>query len=124
MASCCSISSGTAPRTAPSGGSWRARRRSSPGRASPRSGCRLRTILDRTLVREQPARPDVILYSHRFLIDRFLSARRAYGFGEQEEYFDHPNTIGWTRLGTGEHPGAMAVVMTNGSAGDKWMNVY
>jgi alpha-amylase len=68
--------------------------------------------------------PDVVLYSHRFLIDRFLRARQQYGFGDQHDYFDHPNTVGWVRLGTQEHPGAMAVLMTNGSAGDKWMNTF
>ncbi|PMB48075.1 alpha-amylase [Fischerella thermalis CCMEE 5201] len=67
---------------------------------------------------------DVILYSHRFLIDKFLWTRRAYGYGEQHNYFDHPNTIGWTRLGNREHPGAMAVVMTNGADGNKWMNMF
>lgn len=40
------------------------------------------------------------------------------------DYFDHPNTIGWVRLGDAEHPGAMAVVMSNGADGEKWMNVY
>jgi len=66
----------------------------------------------------------VVLPSHRWLIDRFLWARQAYGFGDQHDYFDHPNTIGWTRLGNANHPGAMAVVMTNGSDGNKWMNVF
>jgi len=68
--------------------------------------------------------PPVKLYSHRFLIDRFMQARREYCFGDQQDYFDHPNTIGWARLGTAEHPGSMAVVMTNGSEGSKWMNMY
>ena len=67
---------------------------------------------------------DVILYSHRFLIDKFLWARKAYGYGDQHDYFDHPNTIGWTRLGTDDHPGAMAVIMTNGADGNKWMNMF
>lgn len=66
----------------------------------------------------------VILYSHRFLIDKFLFARIAYGFGDQHDYFDHPNTIGWTRLGNQDHPGAMAVVLSNGEAGYKWMNMF
>lgn len=66
----------------------------------------------------------VILYSHRFLIDKFLFARQAYGFGDQHDYFDHPNTIGWTRLGNQEHPGAMSVVLSNGEAGYKWMNMF
>ncbi len=67
---------------------------------------------------------DVILYSHQFLINKFLWARKAYGYGDQHDYFDHPNTIGWTRLGTREHPGAMAAVMTNGADGSKWMNMF
>lgn len=67
---------------------------------------------------------EVTLYSHRFLIDRFLRARREYGFGDQHDYFDHPSTIGWMRLGTAEHPGAMAVVLTNGTAGTKWMQTF
>jgi alpha-amylase len=66
----------------------------------------------------------VILYSHRWLIDKFLWVRRNYGFGDQHDYFDHPNTVGWVRLGDAEHPGAMAVVMSNGADGNKWMNVY
>jgi alpha-amylase len=65
----------------------------------------------------------VQLYSHQFLIDRFLAARRDYGYGAQVNYFDHPNTIGWTRLGDKQHPKAMAVVMSNGQNGYKWMNV-
>ncbi len=67
---------------------------------------------------------EVTLWSHQGLIDRFLQARHAYGYGEQEDYFDHPNTIGWLRLGDGEHPGAMAVVLSNGDAGSKWMNTF
>lgn len=66
----------------------------------------------------------VVLPSHRWLIDKFLWARKAYGFGEQQDYFDHPNTIGWTRLGNDQHPGSMAVVLSNGSDGYKWMNLF
>ena len=68
--------------------------------------------------------PPVVLYSHKFLIDKYLLARAQYGYGDQFDYFDHPNTIGWVRTGNGEHPGAMAVVMTNGSEGNKWMNMF
>ena len=65
----------------------------------------------------------VSLPSHRFLIDTFLQARRQYAYGPQYDYFNHPNTIGWTRLGDAEHPGGMAVVMSNGDDGWKWMEV-
>jgi len=61
--------------------------------------------------------------SHRFLIDRFLHARRNYSYGPQYDYFNHPNTIGWTRLGDETHPGGMAVLMSNGDDGWKWMEV-
>ncbi|MBD0372428.1 MAG: alpha-amylase, partial [Pyrinomonadaceae bacterium] len=65
----------------------------------------------------------VTLYSHRWLIDKFLQARHSHGYGEQLDYLDHPNTVGWTRLGDEEHEGAMAVLMSNGADGNKWMNV-
>jgi alpha-amylase len=65
----------------------------------------------------------VQLYSHKFLIDRFLDARQHYAYGEQLDYFDHPNTIGWTRLGNQAYPKAMAVVLTNSSNAYKWMDV-
>jgi alpha-amylase len=67
---------------------------------------------------------DIDLIDHSFLINRFLWARSAYGYGDQHDYFDHPNTIGWVRTGDAQHPGAMAVVMSNGSDGNKWMNVF
>jgi alpha-amylase len=63
------------------------------------------------------------LASHRVLIDRFLRARSKCAYGAQYEYFDHFNCIGWTRLGTPNHPRAMAVLMSDGDAGWKWMEV-
>jgi alpha-amylase len=64
------------------------------------------------------------LCSHRWMIDKFLQARRSHGYGEQEDYFDHPNSVGWTRLGDDGHRGAMAIVMSTGADGNKWMNVH
>ena len=66
---------------------------------------------------------DIVLQSHRSVLDRLLQARRDYAYGIQYDYFDHPNTIGWTRLGDLEHPASMAVIMGNGAAGTKWMEV-
>jgi alpha-amylase len=66
---------------------------------------------------------EIWLESHRWLIDKFLQARRDYAYGDQYDYFDHANTLGWTRLGDEEHPGGMAVVLTNGDNGRKWMEV-
>ena len=66
---------------------------------------------------------EIWLDSHQFLINKFLHARKTYGYGEQYDYFDHENTVGWTRLGDDEHPGGMAVVLSNGGDGTKWMEV-
>lgn len=66
---------------------------------------------------------EIWLDSHQWLIDKFLFARRTYAYGDQYDYFDHGNCIGWTRLGEDEHPGGMAVVLSNGDAGTKWMEI-
>ena len=66
---------------------------------------------------------DIVLESHRPILDRLLQARRDYAYGIQHDYFDHPNTVGWTRLGTQAHPKSMAVIMGNGDVGTKWMDV-
>jgi alpha-amylase len=63
----------------------------------------------------------ITMPSHRFLLDKFLYARRNFAYGPQYDYIDHPNTIGWTRLGDEIHNSAMAVLMSNGSDGYKWM---
>lgn len=66
---------------------------------------------------------EIWLHSHRWLIDKFLHARQNYAYGNQYDYFDDQNIIGWTRLGNSEHPKAMAVLMSDGPAGSKWMEV-
>ncbi len=66
---------------------------------------------------------EIVLASHRGLIEKMLFARQNYAFGEQHDYFDHPNTIGWTRMGDAEHPEGMAVIMSNGSEGSKHMRL-
>lgn len=64
----------------------------------------------------------IVLPSHRWLIDRFLVARRHFAHGPQHAYFDHFNTVGWTRTGTALHPHPLAVILSDGPAGTKWMN--
>ncbi|MFP4977726.1 alpha-amylase [Paenibacillus sp. CN-4] len=57
-------------------------------------------------------------------IDPLLYARCHKAYGEQDDYFDHPNTIGWVRHGVEEFPGSgCAVVASNGDAGEKRMYV-
>jgi alpha-amylase len=66
---------------------------------------------------------EIWIDSHRSLIDKFLAVRQTYAYGEQYDYFDHPSTIGWTRLGDTEHPGGLAVVLSNGEGGSKSMEI-
>lgn len=66
---------------------------------------------------------EITLGEHRWIIDRLLAARRQYAYGEQVDYFDHPNVIGWTRLGDAEHPGGLAVLLSNGDDGSKAMQL-
>jgi alpha-amylase len=64
------------------------------------------------------------LVSHRKLMDDFLQARAKYTYGDQHDYFDHPNCVGWVWSGDVEHPGSMVVLMSNGEAGTKRMKTY
>jgi alpha-amylase len=61
--------------------------------------------------------------SHRWILDKFLYARAQFAYGDQYDYFDDFNVIGWTRLGDDDHPRAMAVIMSDGDPGSKWMEV-
>jgi alpha-amylase len=50
--------------------------------------------------------------------------RKFLAHGIQRDYFDHPNCIGWTREGSPENKGSgLAVVMSNGEAGFKTMEI-
>lgn len=55
-------------------------------------------------------------------IDPLLYSRYHKAYGEQEDYFDHPNTIGWIRRGVEEiERSGCAVVISNGENGEKRM---
>lgn len=57
-------------------------------------------------------------------IDPLLYARYHKAYGEQEDYIDHPNFIGWVRRGVEEiERSGCAVVISNHEAGDKRMFV-
>jgi alpha-amylase len=66
---------------------------------------------------------EIWLDSHRWILDRFLFARKNFAYGPQYDYFDDPNVIGWTRLGSAAHPHALAVILSDGPGGSKWMEV-
>jgi len=55
---------------------------------------------------------------------RMLRVRRELAYGNQRDYFDHPNTVGWTREGIDEMPhSGCAVLLTNGAEGHKTMEL-
>lgn len=64
----------------------------------------------------------VNMTSHKAILDKLLAARRDHAYGTQIDYLDHPDIIGWTRLGDAQHPEAMAVILTDGPGGSKWMD--
>jgi alpha-amylase len=64
----------------------------------------------------------VNMVSHKFFIDQFLAARKKFAHGPQKNYLNHWDIIGWTRLGNLTHPGSMAVIMSDGEGGAKWMD--
>jgi alpha-amylase len=64
------------------------------------------------------------LTSHRKIIDDMLQARAKYTYGDQHDYFDHSNCVGWVWSGDADHPGSCVVLMSNGEAGVKRMKTY
>lgn len=60
---------------------------------------------------------------HREVIDKLLYVKKHYAYGEQTDYFDHHNCIGWTRSGNEEYPIGCAIVISNSDAGYKDMFV-
>ncbi|MBZ4683638.1 MAG: glycosidase [Fusobacteriales bacterium] len=57
------------------------------------------------------------------VIKKLIEARKLYAYGEQRDYLDNADIIGWTRLGDSEHPKAMATILTDANGGSKWMYV-
>jgi len=50
-------------------------------------------------------------------------ARNLYAYGEQDDYFDSANCVGWVRRGTWDKPNGCAVVMSNTGPSEKRMFV-
>lgn len=62
--------------------------------------------------------------SKKEIIEILLKVRKNFSYGNQNDYFDDSNVIGWTREGDYEHPDSgMAVIMSDGAKGSKIMNV-
>ena len=64
---------------------------------------------------------EIVMPSHQWIIDIFLEARKKFAYGDQYDYFDHPNCVGWTRPGDENNKGGMAVLLSNGEDGVKNM---
>ncbi len=55
-------------------------------------------------------------------LQRMLLVRKLCAYGEQHEYFDHENVVGWTREGDTKHSASgCAVLMSDGPGGEKRM---
>lgn len=57
-------------------------------------------------------------------LNALIKLRKTMDFGSQADYFDDPNVIGWTCMGSFDQPDSgFAVVMTNGKGGEKAMTI-
>lgn len=66
---------------------------------------------------------DIRLASHQEIIDLLLKARHGFSHGKQRDYFDHTDVVGWTRAGNYSFPNGLAVILSDGAAGTKWMKL-
>jgi alpha-amylase len=58
------------------------------------------------------------------VLETLIKVRATLAYGQQRDYFDHPNTIGWTREGIDEKKDSgCAVLVCNGDSGLKRMEV-
>ena len=60
--------------------------------------------------------------SFKDVLDTLLYARKDLAYGEQTDYFDDPNCIGWTRSGN-EDGTPLAVTISNDAANNKSMEI-
>lgn len=55
-------------------------------------------------------------------LPKMIKIRELYAYGEQNDYFDHENVIGWVRMGDEEYENSgLAVVLSDGPGGTKRM---
>ncbi len=52
------------------------------------------------------------------ILPKLLQTRQYFAYGEQVNYFDHPNCIAWVRRGTPDNPGCV-VILSNSEDGYK-----
>ena len=62
--------------------------------------------------------------SKKQLLDKLMKLRKTKAYGEQHDYFDDPDCIGWTREGDEDHKDSgLAVVISDGKGGTKRMYI-
>lgn len=55
-------------------------------------------------------------------LKKLIKIRELYAYGQQTDYFDHENIVGWVREGDNEHEdSALAVLLSDGPGGSKRM---
>ncbi len=58
------------------------------------------------------------------VLDKLMKMRKTKAYGEQHDYFDDPDCIGWTREGDEDHKDSgLAVIMSDGRGGTKRMYI-
>lgn len=56
------------------------------------------------------------------MINQMIKVRKTYAYGDQDDYFDHPQVIGWVRRSDKEHS-SLAVLLSIGDMAEKQMFV-
>lgn len=59
---------------------------------------------------------DQPIESKQMAIDPLLYVRKLKAYGQQDDYFDHPNVVGWVRRGYTEDKSGCAVIINNSEA--------
>lgn len=57
---------------------------------------------------------EINMPSHRWLVEKFLYARKTYAYGEQDNYFEEENVLAWVRRGREDRPGGLATLISSG----------
>ena len=58
------------------------------------------------------------------MLEKLITLRINYAYGEQKDYFDNPNIVAWVRTGDEMHPrSGLVTIMSNGAGGGKTINV-
>ena len=62
--------------------------------------------------------------SKKQILDKLMKLRKTKAYGEEHDYFDDPDCIGWTREGDEDHKDSgLAVVISDGKGGTKRMYI-